>query len=66
MNTRRLACEPSGVFMSVFSLVFVRAVKPSVSAAPPVLPPSVPAAAGSLVARRKRSTFWVPLMGQES
>ena len=50
-NTRRLACEPVGVPISVFSLANV-AVKFSESWAPPVTPPIVPAAAGLSVARR--------------
>src|SRR3954465_6781840 len=65
MNTRLLVCDPVpvGLLSSVFSLTLL-AVKPSVSAAPPVSPPSVPAVAGSVAARRYTSTFLVPSIGQ--
>ena len=43
-NTRRLACEPVGLAISVVSFA-AAAVKASVSfAPPPAMPPSVPAA----------------------
>ena len=50
-NTRRLACEPVGLLIIVFSLCGTTSVHVSVSVAPPELPPSVPAEAWSVLCR---------------